>query len=144
MDRLVLHKLPREQSKAERGSVPIDRHVDVDGLQCGEQVSLLVVKRGEQRLPSQRADIVLVLSCPIHPSRRQRSIVDTTHTDDVPQLLAKRREAVANPMRCRCAARLAGGSGVKSHLFSGTARTKSAVKRWSTSLYRTKSSIDMA
>src|SRR5580692_5543711 len=79
MDRLVLHKLPREQSKAERGSVPIDRRVDVDGLQCGEQVSLLVVKRGEERLPSQRADIVLVFARPD----------------------------------------FAGGSGVKSHLFSG-------------------------
>jgi hypothetical protein len=51
---------------------------------------------------------VLVLSRPIHFSRRQRSVVDTAHTDDVPQLLAKRREAVANPMRCWCAPRLSG------------------------------------
>src|ERR1700688_3845709 len=58
MDRLVLYKLPREQSKAERGAAPIDRRVDVDGLQCGEQVSLLVVKCGEERLPSQRDYIV--------------------------------------------------------------------------------------
>jgi hypothetical protein len=36
---------------------------------------------------------------------------------------------------------LSGGSGVKSHLSLGTARTKSAVKPWSTLLYRTKSSI---
>src|SRR5215831_429533 len=142
MDRLVLHKLPREEGKGERGSVPIDRRVDVDGFQCGEQVSLLIVKRGEERLASQRADIVLVLPGPIDFSRRQRSIVDTAHTDDVPQLLAKPREVV--PIRCGAGARpdLPGGSGVKFHLSSGTARTKSAVKRWSTSLYRTKSSID--
>jgi hypothetical protein len=55
----VLHKLPREHSKAKRGSVPIDRRVDADGFQCGEQLSLLVVKRAEERLPTQRADIVL-------------------------------------------------------------------------------------
>jgi hypothetical protein len=97
----------------------IDRRVDVDGLQCGEQVSLLVVKRGEERLASQRADIVLVLSRPIHLSRRQRGIVDTAHTDDVPQLLAKRREAVANPMRCRCAARLGRRIGRKVTLVLG-------------------------
>jgi hypothetical protein len=52
MDRLVLHKLPREQREGKRGSVPIDRRVDVDGFQRGEQVSLLVIKRGEQRVPS--------------------------------------------------------------------------------------------
>src|SRR6202047_3864324 len=108
MDRLVLHKLPREQRAGKRGSVPIERRVDVDGFQCGEQVSLLVIKRGEQRLPSQRTDIVLVLSRPIHFSSRQRGSADTAHTDNVPQLLAKRREAVANPMRCRCAPRLSG------------------------------------
>jgi len=68
MDRFVLYELPREESKAERRSVPIDRRVDVEGLQCGEQVSLLVVKCLEQRLASQRADIVLVLSRPIHSS----------------------------------------------------------------------------
>jgi hypothetical protein len=119
MDRLVLHKLPCEQSKAESGSVPIDWRVDVDGLQCGEQLSLLVVKRREQRLPSQRPDIVLVLSRPIHLSRRQRGIVDTARTDDVPQLLAKRREAVVNPMRYRCAARLCRRIGRKVPLVLG-------------------------
>src|SRR3984893_12532835 len=120
MDRLVLHKLPREQREGKRGSVPIDRRVDVDGFQCGEQVSLLVIKRGEQRHPSQRTNIVLVLSRPIHFSRRQRGIVDTAHTDDVPQLLAKRREAVANPMRAGWAARLSGRVGRKVHLFRST------------------------
>ena len=108
MDRFVLHKLPREQRERKRRSVPIDRRVDVDGFQCGEQVSLLVIKRGEQRLPSQRTDIVLVLSRPIRFSRRQRGSVDPAHTDDVPQLLAKRREAVANPMWYRCTPRLSG------------------------------------
>jgi hypothetical protein len=44
---------------------------------------------------------VLVLSRPIHFSCRQRGSVDAAHTDDVPQLLRKRREAGANPMRCR-------------------------------------------
>src|SRR5215831_12277958 len=106
MDRLVLHVLPREQGKGERGSVPIDRRVDIDGFQCGEQLSLLVVERGQECLPSQRPEIVLVLSRPLHSSCRQRGIVDTADTDDVPQLLAKRREAVANPMWCRCAAGL--------------------------------------
>jgi hypothetical protein len=52
MDRLVLHKLPREQREGKRRSVPIDRRVDVEGFQRGEQVSLLVIKRREQRLPS--------------------------------------------------------------------------------------------
>ena len=108
MDGLVLHKLPREHREGKRGSAPIDRRVDVDRFQCGEQVSLLVIQRGEQRLPSQRTDIVLVLSRPIHFSRRLRGIVDTAHTDDVPQLLAKRPEAAANPMWCGCAPRLSG------------------------------------
>ncbi len=113
MDRLVLHELPREEGKCERGSVPIDQRVDVDGFQCGEKLSLLVVKRGEERPASQRTDIVIVLSRPIHFSRRQRGIVDTADTHDVPQLLAKRREAVANPIRRRCAARLSGRVGRK-------------------------------
>ena len=104
MERLVLHELPREQGKGERGSIPIDRRPDIDGFQYGEQVSLLVVQRGEECLPSQRAEIVLVLSRPIHSFCRQRGIVDTAHTDDVAQLLAKRREAVANPMWCPYAA----------------------------------------
>lgn len=45
----MLHELPREQGKSERGSIPIDRRLDIDGFQYGEQVSLLVVQRGEQR-----------------------------------------------------------------------------------------------
>lgn len=100
MERLVLHELPREQGKGERGSVPIDGRLDIDRFQYGEQVSLLVVERGEECLPSQRAGIVLVLSRPIYSFCRQGGIVDTAHTDDVPQLLAKRCEAVANPMWC--------------------------------------------
>ena len=43
MERLVLHQLPREQGKGERGSVPIDGRLDIDRFQYGEQVSLLVV-----------------------------------------------------------------------------------------------------
>ena len=113
MDRLVLHELPCEEGKRERRSGPNDWCADVDSFECGEQVSLLVVKRGEERLPSQRADIVLVFACPIHSFRRQRGVVDATHTDDVPQLLAKRRETVANPMRCWCAARPSGRVGRK-------------------------------
>ncbi len=83
MERLVLHELPREQGKGERGSVPIDRSVVIDGFQCGEQVSLLVVERGQKCVPSQRAAIVLVLSHPIHFLSCQRGIVDTADTDDV-------------------------------------------------------------
>src|SRR5215472_6429120 len=98
MDRLVLHKLPSEKGKGERGSVPNDRRVDVDGFQCGQQLTLFVVKRGQESLTSQRAAIVLVLSRPIHLPRRERGVVDTADADDVPQLLAKRREAFANPM----------------------------------------------
>lgn len=79
-----------------------------------------------------------------HRSVTQRGVVDAAHTDDVPQLLAKRREAVANPMWYRRAARLSGRVGRKSHLSSGTAHTKSAVKRWSTLLYCTNSSINIA
>ena len=104
----MLHELPRQQREGKRGAVPIDRGADVDGRQCREQVSVLVIKPGEQRLPSHRTDLVLVLSRPIHLSRRQRGVVDTTHTDDVPQLLAKRREAVANPMWCRRVPRRSG------------------------------------
>jgi hypothetical protein len=37
----------------------------------------------------------------------------------VPQLLAKRREAIANPMRCRCAARLCRRIGRKVPLVLG-------------------------
>src|SRR6516162_9883617 len=144
MDGLVLHELPREEGKGERGSVPIDRCIDVDAFKCGKQVSLLVVERRDKRLPSHRANVVLVLSRPIHFSCRQCGIVDASDTDDVPQLLAKRREAV--PIRCGAGGRpdFPGGYGVKSHLSSGIARAKSAVKAWSTLLYRTKSSIDMA
>ena len=104
----MLHELPREQGKGEEGAVPIDRRADIDGFQCGEQVSLLFVERGEQCLPSQRADIVLMLSRPTHFFRHWRGIVDTADTDDVPQLLTKRREAVANPMWCQYAAGLSG------------------------------------
>ena len=119
VDRFVLYKLPREQRKAERGSVPVDRCIDIDGLQCGKQASLLVVKRSEERFPSQRADIVLVLSRLIHLSRRQRGVVDTAYTDNVPQLLAERRKALANPMRCRCSARLSWRIGRKVPLVVG-------------------------
>jgi hypothetical protein len=128
MDCFVLHELPREHGKGEGGSVPIDRCVDISGVQCGEQVSLLFVERGQEFLPSQRAGIVFVLSRPIHSFCRQRGVVDTADTDDVPQLLTKRRKAVANPMWCPCRPDCPGGSGVKFHLSSGTARTKSAVK----------------
>src|SRR5215470_8935428 len=106
MDRFVLHELPREKGKAERSSVPIDQCVDVEGFQCNEQLSLLLVKRPDQPLSRQRAGIVLVLSRPIHFSRRQRFIVDTAHADHVPQPLAKWREAVTNPLRGRYSARL--------------------------------------
>src|SRR5215472_9495937 len=119
MDRLVLHKLPSEKGKGERGSVPNDRRVDVDGFQCGQQLTLFVVKRGQESLTSQRAAIVLVLSRPIHLPRRERGVVDTAHADDVPQLLAKRREAFANPMLCRRAARLSGRVGRKVPLVFG-------------------------
>jgi hypothetical protein len=108
MDCLVLHKLPREQREGKRGSTPVDRRIDVDGFQCGEQMLLLVIKRRQQRLPSQRADLMLVFSRPVHFSRYQRGSVDTAHTDDMAQLLAKRREAVADPMWYRCAPMLLG------------------------------------
>jgi hypothetical protein len=49
---------------------------------------------------------VIVLSRPIDLSRRQRRVVDTAHTDDVPQLLAERREAVADPMQSVGATRI--------------------------------------
>lgn len=100
----MLHELPRELGKGEWGTIPIDRRLDIDSFQYGEQASLLVVQRGEECLPSQRADIVLALSRPIHSFCRQRGIVYTAHTDDVTQLLAKRREAVAKPMWCPYAA----------------------------------------
>jgi len=106
MDCLVLHELPREQGKGKGGAVPIDGRADIDGFQCGEQGSLLFVERDEQCLPSQRADIVLVLSRPIHFFRRQRGIVHTADTDDMSQLLTKRRKAVANPLWCQYAAGL--------------------------------------
>src|SRR5215469_13501961 len=108
MDCFVLHEFPREERKCERSSVPIDGCVDVDGFQYGEQLSLFVVKRGKEGLASQWTGLLIVLSRPIHFFRRQRSVVDTAHTKDVPQLLAKRREAIADPMRYRCAARLFG------------------------------------
>ncbi len=104
MDRLVLHKLPRKQREGKRSSVPIDRRVDVDGFQCGEQVSLLVIRRGEQRLPGQRTDIVLVLSRPIHFSRRQRGSVDTAHRRRaavVCKTALSRRQSDAVPVRAQ-------------------------------------------
>src|SRR5437660_6199565 len=108
MDGLMLHELPCKQCKRERSSVPVDRRVNIDGLQRGKQLSMLLIKRWQKRLASQRADVVIVLSRPVHFSRRQRGIVDTAHADDVPQLLTKWREAVANPIRCRHATRLPG------------------------------------
>src|SRR6516164_7534904 len=119
MDRLVLNELPSEKGKAERGSVPIDRRVDVDGFQGGQQLTLFVVKGGQESLTSQRAVIVLVLSRPIHFPRRQRGVVDAAHTDDVPQLLAKRRQAFSNPMSYRRAARLSRRVGRKVPLVFG-------------------------
>jgi len=113
MDGLVLHKLPGEEGKGERGALPIDRCVNVDSFQCGEQLTLLVIERGEEPLASQWAEIMLVLSRPIHFPCRQRGIVDTAHTDKMPQLLAKRREPMANPMWRRCAAELPGRVGRK-------------------------------
>src|SRR5216683_3161845 len=98
MDRLMLYELPREEREGKRGSVPIDQRVNVGGFQCGEKLPLLVVKGGEERLASQWAVIVIVLSRPVHFSRRQCGIVDTAHTHDVPQLFAKWREPLANPM----------------------------------------------
>jgi hypothetical protein len=85
----------------------------------GEQLSLLVVKGGEEFRATQRADIMLVLSCPLHLPRRQRGIVDTAQTNDVPHLLRKRREALANTMRRRCTARLSGRIGRKVPLVFG-------------------------
>jgi hypothetical protein len=88
------------------GDAPIDHGIDVDGFQRREQLSPLFVQRGDERIASQRAGIVIVLTRPIDLSRRQRGIVDAAHTDEMPQLFAKRREAVANPMgRCRAARR---------------------------------------
>ena len=99
-----------------------------------------------QRLPSQRTDIVLVLSLPIDFPRRQRGSVDTAHTDDVPQLLAKRREAVANPMRCRCALKFSGRVRRTIPLIFGNCAHEIGGQgsRSSTLLYCTKSSIDIA
>ena len=85
---------------------------------------------------------MFVLSGPIDLSGRQRDIVDTGHTNDVPELLAE-------PARSRCQSAAVpvadqtfrAGLALKSHLSSGTARTKSAVKACSTLLYRTNSSI---
>jgi len=119
MDRLVLHELPSEKGKGERGSTPIDRRVDVDGFQGGQELTLLVVKGGHKSLTSQWAAIVLVLSRPIHFPRRQRGIVDAAHADDVPQLLAKWPEAIANPMWYRFAARLSGRVGREVPLVLG-------------------------
>src|SRR5947208_8335210 len=113
MDGLMLHELPCKQCKRERSSVPVDRRVNVDGFQCGKQLSMLFLKRWQERLTSQRADVVILLSRPgpVHFSRRQRGIVDAAHADHVPQLLTKWSEAVANPMRCRHATRLPGRIG---------------------------------
>ena len=108
MNRFVLHELPREEGKCERSAVPVDGRVDVDGFQYGEQLSLLVLKRRKEGLASQWTSVVIVLSGPIHFSRRQRGIVDAAHTNNVPKLLAKWREAIADPMQYRCAARLFG------------------------------------
>ena len=99
----MLHEFPSEHREGKRGSVPIDRCIDVDGFEHREQVPLLVIKRGQQRLPSQRPGVVLVPSRPIYFSRGQRGSVDTAHADHVAQLLRERREAAANPMRRRCA-----------------------------------------
>ena len=99
MDGLVLHELPREERKGERRSTPVDRRVDIDALESGDQLPLLVVQSAEQRLASQRSDVVIVLSRPIDRLRSQRVSVNTAHTDDMSQLLAERREAVADPMR---------------------------------------------
>ena len=52
--------------------VPNDRRVDVDGFQCGQQLTLFVVKRGQESLTSQRAAIVLVLSRPTRAARVTR------------------------------------------------------------------------
>jgi hypothetical protein len=140
MDRFVLHELPREQGKCERGSVPIDQRVNVDGFQCSEQLSLLVVKRAEERRASQRADIVVMLARPIDFSGRQRGIVDTAHTDDVSQLLAKRRESVAYSMRYWCPVRFSGR--LRRSPREPRAQNR-PVKPWSTLLYRAKSWIDI-
>ena len=68
----MLHELPCEKGKGERGSTPIDRRIDVDSFQGGQELTLLVVKGGQKSFTSQRAAIVLVLSGPIHFPPRQR------------------------------------------------------------------------
>src|SRR5262249_6946266 len=99
MDRLVLHEFPCEDSECEWSAIPVDRCADVHDLQCGNQVAMLLIERGEKSLSGQRAVIVLMLSRPIHLLCRQRGVVDAASADEVPHLLAERREAVANSTR---------------------------------------------
>jgi hypothetical protein len=64
-------------------------------------------------LSSQLTGVMRVLSRPIHLSARQRRIVDASHADDVPQLLAKRGKTVADPIGGRRPPRLSGRIGRK-------------------------------
>src|SRR5215510_6865890 len=99
MNRLVLHELPGEEGEGERRSIPVNYRVDVDRLQCGHQLFLLDVERGEKGLASERAGIVFVLSRPIHFSCQQRGSVDAADADHVSYLLRERRESESNPLR---------------------------------------------
>jgi len=53
MDRLVLHELPHEERKAELSPIEIDRRINVDGVQYGDQLPLLLVQRAEEPLSCQ-------------------------------------------------------------------------------------------
>ena len=72
-----------------------------------EQLLLLVVKRGEERLARQRADIVIVLSRPVHFSLRQCGSIDAARTDNVPDRsvfrLTHEVELRAKVIRCGAA-----------------------------------------
>jgi hypothetical protein len=125
----VLHELPCEQGKCKRSTVPVDGRIDVDGFQYGEQLSLLVLKRRKEGFASQRTSIVIVLSGPIHLSGRQRGVVETPRTQTTCRSCLQNGPK-PGPILCGTAAQsdFLGGSGVKFHLSSGTARTKSTVK----------------
>ena len=81
VDRPVLHEFPCKRGKAEGALTVAEGALTV--LSMGSRRRCLPSSAARSASRVSGAGIVLVLSCSIHFSGRQRGLVDAAHTDDV-------------------------------------------------------------